>query len=175
MTGTNGSTGARVTDVSTDQVHRGVGVDLRNPRRTFGNVHALDGMSLTISPGELVVLLGPSGCGKTTALRALAGLEDVDSGAVIVGGRDISGVPTSKRNMGMVFQAYSLFPHLTARDSVAFGLRLRGKGTVDRIRTSNEYLELVDQAAQYPHQLSGGQQQRVALARLGDRAAGAAA
>ena len=146
----------------------GVAVELRDLHRTFGHVRALDGMSLSIAPGEMVVLLGPSGCGKTTALRVLAGLEDVDAGAVLVGGREISATPTSKRNMGMVFQAYSLFPHLTARDNVAFGLRLRGLGTAARIRKSNDYLELVglaDKAGQYPHQLSGGQQQRVALAR----------
>jgi putative spermidine/putrescine transport system ATP-binding protein len=146
----------------------GVEVNLRNLHRSFGSLHALDGMSLDVAAGELVVLLGPSGCGKTTALRVLAGLEDMDSGAVIVAGRDISGTPTNKRQMGMVFQAYSLFPHLTALENVAFGLRLRGRNSVDRNRVSGEYLELVglsDKAGTYPHELSGGQQQRVALAR----------
>ncbi len=146
----------------------GVAVNLRDLHRRFGDVQALDGMGLDIAPGELVVLLGPSGCGKTTALRVLAGLEDIDSGSVEVGGRNISGMPTSKRDMGMVFQAYSLFPHLTVRDNVAFGLRLRGRGTAERNKISAEYLELVglaEKSGQYPHQLSGGQQQRVALAR----------
>ncbi len=146
----------------------GVRVQLQNLRRSFGEVHALAGMDLDISPGELVVLLGPSGCGKTTALRVLAGLEDADAGAVVVGGRDISSVPTSKRDMGMVFQAYSLFPHMTARDNVAFGLRLRGQGAGQRRRTAEEFLELVGldhHADRYAHQMSGGQQQRVALAR----------
>jgi putative spermidine/putrescine transport system ATP-binding protein len=146
----------------------GVRVELQQLRRSFGDVHALDGMSLDIAPGEMVVLLGPSGCGKTTALRVLAGLEDADSGAVVVGGKDLSSVPTNKRDMGMVFQAYSLFPHMTARQNVAFGLQLRGKGSADRNRIAGEYLELVGlatQADRFAHQMSGGQQQRVALAR----------
>ena len=114
------------------------------------------------------MLLGPSGCGKTTALRVLAGLEDADAGRIVVGGKDISAVPTNKRDMGMVFQAYSLFPHMTAAQNVAFGLRLRGMGISDRDARANEYLDLVGLAAQadrYAHQMSGGQQQRVALAR----------
>ncbi|MET3804489.1 putative spermidine/putrescine transport system ATP-binding protein [Nakamurella sp. UYEF19] len=125
-------------------------------------------MSLNMAPGEMVVLLGPSGCGKTTALRVLAGLEDADAGQVIVAGKDISSVPTSKRDMGMVFQAYSLFPHMTARDNVSFGLRLRGKGAAERKKIAENYLELVGldhHADRYAHQMSGGQQQRVALAR----------
>jgi len=146
----------------------GVRVELRNLRRSFGDVHALDGMSLDMVPGELVVLLGPSGCGKTTALRVLAGLEDADAGQVVVGGRDISAVATSKRDMGMVFQAYSLFPHMTARENVEFGLQLRGQDGPTRKLRAVEYLELVgldNHADRYAHQMSGGQQQRVALAR----------
>ena len=117
---------------------------------------------------ELVALLGPSGCGKTTALRLLAGLEDADGGRVEVGGRDITRVPTNKRDMGMVFQAYSLFPHMTARQNVEFGLQLRGVASAKRRARATEMLELVGletQADRYAHQLSGGQQQRVALAR----------
>lgn len=147
---------------------KGVVVQLRQLRRSFGSVHALDGMDLTIDPGELVVLLGPSGCGKTTALRVLAGLEDADSGQVVVGGRDISSVPTNRRDMGMVFQAYSLFPHMTAQENVGFGLRLRGKSSSERQKIAGEYLELVGLSAQadrFASQMSGGQQQRVALAR----------
>ncbi|MGI8592125.1 MAG: ABC transporter ATP-binding protein [Nakamurella sp.] len=146
----------------------GVAVELRGLRRSYGDIHALDGMSLNMAPGEMVVLLGPSGCGKTTALRVLAGLEDADGGQVVVDGKDISSVPTSKRDMGMVFQAYSLFPHMTARDNVAFGLQLRGQGTAKRRKTAQDYLELVGldhHADRYAHQMSGGQQQRVALAR----------
>jgi putative spermidine/putrescine transport system ATP-binding protein len=145
-----------------------VGIELRQLRRSYGSVPALDGLSLTIAPGELIALLGPSGCGKTTALRALAGFERPDSGEILVGGADITGVPANRRGMGMVFQAYSLFPNLTALGNVAFGLRLRRIPARRRRARAGELLELVGlaaQAGQYPHQLSGGQQQRVALAR----------
>jgi putative spermidine/putrescine transport system ATP-binding protein len=146
----------------------GVEVRLEGLRRQYGSVVALDGFDLTIGPGELVVLLGPSGCGKTTTLRLLAGLEDADAGRVTVGGRDITRLPAPKRDMGMVFQAYSLFPHMTVRENVAFGLRLRRIGKADRDRRAQEMLSLVglsEQADRYANQISGGQQQRVALAR----------
>jgi putative spermidine/putrescine transport system ATP-binding protein len=147
---------------------RGVRVELVELRRKFGELSALDGLSLDLAPGELVALLGPSGCGKTTALRSLAGLERLDSGRVLLDGRDITHMPASRRDMGMVFQAYSLFPHLTARENVAFGLRLRRVTSPARRRTADRLLELVhlaDRGDRYPHELSGGQQQRVALAR----------
>ena len=146
----------------------GVEVELIDLHRSFGSVHALRGLTLRIAPGELVALLGPSGCGKTTALRVLAGLEQVDAGEVNVGGADITSVPVNKRNMGMVFQAYSLFPNLTARENVGFGARLRKLDREERRRRVDDLLELVGLATHanhYPHQLSGGQQQRVALAR----------
>ncbi len=146
----------------------GVEVRLEGLRREYGAVTALDGLDLTINPGEFIALLGPSGCGKTTALRLLAGLEDADGGRVVVGGKDVTSLPTNKRDMGMVFQAYSLFPHMTARQNVAFGLRLRKVGEAERNRRAGEMLELVGLSAQadrYAHQMSGGQQQRVALAR----------
>jgi putative spermidine/putrescine transport system ATP-binding protein len=146
----------------------GVEVRLEGLRRQYGSVLALDGFDLTMSPGELVALLGPSGCGKTTTLRLLAGLEDADAGRVVVGGNDITNVTANKRNMGMVFQAYSLFPHLTVQQNVAFGLRLRGVDKAEQSRRALDMLELVGlstQADRYAHQLSGGQQQRVALAR----------
>jgi putative spermidine/putrescine transport system ATP-binding protein len=146
----------------------GVEVRLEELRRSYGPVTALDGLSLTLHPGELVALLGPSGCGKTTALRLLAGLEDADGGRIVVGGKDVSALPTNKRDMGMVFQAYSLFPHLTALENVAFGLRLRKVADAERRRRAGDMLELVGLSAQadrYAHQMSGGQQQRVALAR----------
>ncbi len=136
--------------------------------RHYGSVAALDNLDLTVQPGELIALLGPSGCGKTTTLRLLAGLEDADTGTIFVGGKDITRLSASKRDMGMVFQAYSLFPHMTVKQNVGFGLRLRGVGTAERDRRALEMLELVEltsQADRYPSQISGGQQQRVALAR----------
>ncbi len=147
---------------------RGTTVEYLDVSRVFGAAKALDGFSLRIEPGELLALLGPSGCGKTTALRLLAGFDQPTSGAVVVDGEDLSRVPANKRDMGMVFQSYSLFPTMSARDNVAFGLRLRKQGTGDRRRHAGELLELVglsEHTAKYPHQLSGGQQQRVALAR----------
>jgi putative spermidine/putrescine transport system ATP-binding protein len=146
----------------------GATVRLQNLSRSFGAVRALAGLTLELAPGELVALLGPSGCGKTTALRILAGFEAADSGAVEVDGKDISGVPAAKRDMGMVFQSYSLFPNMSAQDNVGFGLRMRKRSAAARQRRAAELLDMVGlaaQAKQYPHQLSGGQQQRVALAR----------
>ena len=157
-----------VTDRTAAARDAGMGVSLVDLRRTYGSLHALDGLSLDIAPGEMVVLLGPSGCGKTTALRILAGLDHADAGSVIVGGQDMTRVPANRRDMGMVFQAYSLFPHMTVRDNVAFGLRLRGQDRARRLERCREMLDLVglsDLEGRYAHQLSGGQQQRVALAR----------
>src|SRR5215831_5397775 len=121
----------------------GVAVAFEDMHRWYGNVHALNGLSIDIAPGELIALLGPSGCGKTTALRALGGLDDVDDGQILVGGRDITRVPANKRNMGIVFQAYSLFPNMTSRDNVAYGLRLRGVDANARKKKAEEMLELV--------------------------------
>src|SRR5579862_1270408 len=146
----------------------GTSVLLQNLSRSFGATKALDGLSIEIAPGELVALLGPSGCGKTTALRIVAGFEHADTGSVIVDGKDISGVPANRRDMGMVFQSYSLFPNMNALDNVGFGLRMRKLGAAGRRKKAQELLDMVGlapQAKQYPHQLSGGQQQRVALAR----------
>ena len=146
----------------------GVAVEMTGLRRSYGDVHALDGLDLHMAPGEMVVLLGPSGCGKTTALRILAGLERQDAGTISVGGKDLSSVPANKRDMGMVFQAYSLFPHLTVLDNVAFGLKLRGRSRSDRRQRAGDMLDMVglgEHKARYANQLSGGQQQRVALAR----------
>jgi putative spermidine/putrescine transport system ATP-binding protein len=136
--------------------------------RRYGAVLALDALDLEIASGEFLALLGPSGCGKTTALRAIAGFDQPDEGRVLLDERDITGVPASKRDMGMVFQAYSLFPNLTVAENVAFGLRVRRRSAAEQKKRSAELLELVglaDRGPRYPHQLSGGQQQRVALAR----------
>ena len=146
----------------------GAGVHLVDLHRAYGGVPALDGLDLRVEPGELVSLLGPSGCGKTTALRVLGGLETVDRGQVLVGDKDVTGVPAHRRDMGMVFQAYSLFPHLTVLDNVAFGLKLRGRSRSERRARAGDMLDLVGLGTQkdrYANQLSGGQQQRVAAAR----------
>ena len=147
---------------------KGTLVELANLVRTFGDVVALDGLDIKIQPGELVALLGPSGCGKTTALRLLAGLDLPDAGQIIVDGADVTNIPANKRDMGMVFQAYSLFPNMTALENVAFGLKVRGIDKNTREKRAQEILELVGlstQANRFSHQMSGGQQQRVALAR----------
>ena len=161
-------TSSPVTRTSADTARAAVEVRLEGLSRHYGPVVALDHLDLTLQPGELIALLGPSGCGKTTTLRLLAGLEDADTGRITVGGRDLTRVSAAKRDMGMVFQAYSLFPHMTVRQNVAFGLRLRKVSAAQRDKRAIEMLDLVGlstQADRYPHQLSGGQQQRVALAR----------
>lgn len=146
----------------------GTRVQFQGIEKSYGANRVLHGVDLDIAPGEFVSLLGPSGCGKTTALRVLAGLEHADAGAVLLGGQDVSRVPTNKRDIGMVFQAYSLFPHLDVAGNTAFGLRRRGVGKAAAARRALDALALVglgEFADRFPHQLSGGQQQRVALAR----------
>ncbi len=146
----------------------GTTVQLAGIVKEFGATRVLHGVDLDIAPGEFVSLLGPSGCGKTTLLRILAGLEDSTDGTVSFDGKDVSRVPTNKRDIGMVFQSYSLFPHLRVLDNTAFGLRRRGIGAREAAKRAQDALELVGLghlADRFPHQLSGGQQQRVALAR----------
>ena len=146
----------------------GVEVRLENLTRKYATTTALDRLTLTLAPGELVALLGPSGCGKTTALRLLAGLEQADSGHVVIAGKDVTNVPANRRNIGMVFQAYSLFPHMSARQNVEFGMQLQHVGAAERRERAREVLDLVGLGPhmdKFAHQLSGGQQQRVALAR----------
>jgi putative spermidine/putrescine transport system ATP-binding protein len=143
-------------------------LELRELRRAFGPVVALDGIDASLDRGEFLSLLGPSGCGKTTALRLVAGFDRPDSGSIVVDGRDITRMPPNRRDMGMVFQAYSLFPNMTAEQNVEFGLKIRRNKRVSRKQRVGELLELVGlglAVTRYPHQLSGGMQQRVALAR----------
>jgi putative spermidine/putrescine transport system ATP-binding protein len=143
-------------------------LDAVSLRKVYGGRTVLADVSLSLREGEFVSLLGPSGCGKTTLLRLVAGFERPDAGQVLLDGRDITSVPAAKRNMGMVFQAYSLFPNMTAEENVGFGLRVRGEATEARRKRAREMLALVglgEHMQKYPHQLSGGQQQRVALAR----------
>jgi putative spermidine/putrescine transport system ATP-binding protein len=147
---------------------KNLSLEIVDARRSFDKVQALDGLSIALAPGEFVALLGPSGCGKTTALRAVAGLEQLDSGAVLVGGTDITHLPPHRRQLGMVFQAYSLFPNMNALDNVAFGLEVRKVPVAKRRARAGELLELVGltgMGQRFAHELSGGQQQRVALAR----------
>src|SRR3981081_4054143 len=133
MTESNGSRNAR----------GGVEVRLEDLRRSYAGVSALNGLSLTLAPGELVARLGPSGCGKTTAMRLVAGLEEADSGRVMFGGKDVTGLPASKRDVGMVFQAYSLFPHMTAGQNVEFGLSLHRVDAAERKKRVGGILQLV--------------------------------
>ncbi|MEY9849401.1 putative spermidine/putrescine transport system ATP-binding protein [Streptacidiphilus sp. BW17] len=136
--------------------------------RAYGAHTALQPLDLTIRGGEFVALLGPSGCGKTTALNCLAGLLPLTTGEITLDGRRIDTLPPERRGFGMVFQNYALFPHLTVRANVAFGLKMRGVGKAETTRRVDEVLRLVrltEQAHKHPGQLSGGQQQRVAIAR----------
>ncbi|HEX2724269.1 MAG TPA: ABC transporter ATP-binding protein, partial [Beijerinckiaceae bacterium] len=136
--------------------------------KRYGPVVAVDDFSLAVSGGELIALLGPSGCGKTTALRMIAGLTPATCGRVLVGGKDVTRLPAYRRNIGIVFQGYALFPHLTVAENVAFGLEMRAVPRPELTRRVGEVLarvRLERLAERYPRQLSGGQQQRVAIAR----------
>ena len=136
--------------------------------KKFGKQTALNDVSFEIEDGEFVCVLGPSGCGKSTLLRVIAGLEDIESGKVEIGGRDVTGEPPSARNFGIVFQSYALFPNMTAEENVAYGLwnkRLSRDEIASRVSGALEMVGLAEQRKKYPQQLSGGQQQRVAIAR----------
>ncbi len=143
-------------------------LELQNVSKLFGTVAAVKDFNLAVQKGEFVSLLGPSGCGKTTTLRMIAGFELPEAGSVMLDGADITDVSPNRRGTGMVFQAYALFPNMTVRDNVAFGLDVAGrpKQEIDeRVREMLALVRLDDTAKRYPHQLSGGQQQRIALAR----------
>ncbi len=143
-------------------------VEIRSVSRTYGTQKVLDRVSLSIAPGEFVVLLGPSGCGKTTLLNLIGGFAEPTEGQVLIGGRDMAGIGPKDRPTTTVFQDYALFPHMTLGDNVAFGLRMRGVDRAARRARADEMLALVGlagRASARPHELSGGQRQRVALAR----------
>jgi len=143
-------------------------LDVRGVGKRFGAFWALKDVSLRIEAGEFLCFLGPSGCGKTTLLRIIAGLEQQDGGQILQKGRDISGLPSSQRDFGIVFQSYALFPNLNVKDNVGYGLKGKGlarSAVAERVNGLLELVGLAQSGAQYPAQLSGGMQQRVALAR----------
>ncbi|MCL2105176.1 MAG: ABC transporter ATP-binding protein, partial [Kiritimatiellaeota bacterium] len=145
-----------------------VGVTIENVEKRFGAFTALKHVSVSVAPGELFFLLGPSGCGKTTLLRCIAGFHTPDFGTITIGDRDVTALPPHRRDTGMMFQSYALWPHMTLAENVAFGLEMRKLPKPEIQRRVMEALELVhlaDRAKARPNQLSGGQQQRVALAR----------
>lgn len=144
-------------------------IEAKGVSKSYNGKTVLAALDLDMANGELICLLGPSGCGKTTLLRIIAGFITPDSGRVLVGGKDVTALPASARQMGMVFQAYSLFPNMTALENVRFGPRVSGKTPKgEQVKRAQDLLDLVglsQHAGKYPHQMSGGQQQRVALAR----------
>lgn len=145
-----------------------VAIDIDRVVKKFGEDTVIRDVSLAIRPGEFFTLLGPSGCGKTTLLRMIIGFNSIEEGEIRVDGKVINRIPTNQRNMGMVFQNYAIFPHLSVRDNVAFGLKMRGKSRAEIDAAVNDILKVVKidhLAERMPVKLSGGQQQRVALAR----------
>lgn len=141
---------------------------LERIQKTFGTTVAVADVSLDVAQGEFISFLGPSGCGKTTTLRMIAGFETPSAGHIVLNGVDISHTPTNKRNIGMVFQSYALFPNMTVADNIGFGLRVSGvdrQTIATRVADMLQLIDLKGYGQRYPHQLSGGQQQRVALAR----------
>ncbi len=143
-------------------------LQIENVSKSFGSVEAVKDFNLNIEKGELVSFLGPSGCGKTTTLRMVAGFEMPTAGRIIMNGEDITNMPPNKRDVGMVFQSYALFPNMTVADNIGFGLKVMKKSAEEIKQRVKEMLTLINMPEygdRYPYQLSGGQQQRVALAR----------
>lgn len=143
-------------------------IEFRNIEKYFGSNHVLKGINLSVEKGQFVTLLGPSGCGKSTLLRCLAGLEELSDGEILLDGEDITDKQPKDRNIGMVFQQYSLFPNMTVEENIAFGLKLKKmppKVIAQKVAEIMQMVELSGKEKQYPANLSGGQQQRVALAR----------
>ena len=168
MHGRKGSLMSLPNSASPDRASTGAPIEVRGCHQRFGSFTALHGVDLSVSGGEFVTLLGPSGSGKTTLLRILAGLVMPTGGTIHVAGRDVTYLPSEKRDIGMVFQNYALFPHMTIFENVAFPLRIRHKARQEISHRVGEALELVglpQLGHRYPGQLSGGQQQRVAIAR----------
>ncbi len=148
---------------------------LRDVHKYYGDVHAVRGVSLTVAEGAFTVLVGPSGCGKSTMLRMIAGLEEIDSGEIAIGGRVVNGLRPKDRNIAMVFQNYALYPYLSVFDNIAFGLRARKVAEADvarRVGRAADMLGISELTERYPRQLSGGQRQRVAIGRAVVRDAG---
>lgn len=144
------------------------GITLRNLQKRYGSAMAVDDVSLSVSPGEFISLLGPSGSGKTTTLMMIAGFEMPNSGQVLLDEKDITRLPPHRRELGVIFQNYALFPHMTVAENVAYPLRMRRMAKVEietRVRGILDQVHLGALASRYPHQMSGGQQQRVAIAR----------
>ena len=143
-------------------------ISLKNVRKAFGEAVIIPGADLEIKDGEFIVFVGPSGCGKSTLLRLIAGLEDLTSGQILIDGEDVTDVPPAKRGLAMVFQSYALYPHMSVRNNIAFGLKMAGmpKSDIDaKVAKAAATLNLADYLERKPRQLSGGQRQRVALAR----------
>ncbi|MGH6810206.1 MAG: ABC transporter ATP-binding protein, partial [Ensifer adhaerens] len=140
-------------------------LDIHHLEKSFGALRVVKDFNLGIEKGEFVSFLGPSGCGKTTVLRMVAGFETPTSGAIRIDGQDVTAAPANRRKIGMVFQAYALFPNLTVEQNIGFGLRVAGEGKAETAKRVAEMLELIglpQLGSRYPFQLSGGQQQRVA-------------
>lgn len=143
-------------------------LNLSHLEKSFGQNHVVKDFDLSVEKGEFISLLGPSGCGKTTVLRMIAGFETPSSGSITIDGQDVTALKPNNRNIGMMFQAYALFPNLTVAENVGFGLKVKGVGRSERDARTKEILAMIglpDLGGRYPFQLSGGQQQRVALAR----------
>ncbi len=141
---------------------------LENVNKSFGSVHVLKDINLTVEDGEFVVFVGPSGCGKSTLLRVIAGLEDATSGTVAIGGDVVNAVPPAKRGIAMVFQSYALYPHLSVKDNMGLGLKQEGKSNAvvdERVSKASAMLDLDNYLTRRPAELSGGQRQRVAIGR----------
>jgi putative spermidine/putrescine transport system ATP-binding protein len=143
-------------------------LEIRNIQKSFGSAQVVRDFNLDVESGEFVSFLGPSGCGKTTVLRMVAGFEEPSSGSIAIGGHDVTRLKPNQRDIGMVFQAYALFPNMTVAQNIAFGLKVARASPAEigeRVKAMLALIKLPELGDRYPYQLSGGQQQRVALAR----------